>query len=85
MINVPGETMAIADYMNAICSRFGVEATLGKSAFDDDLPWGVGDRVLSASLFRSLLHCAPRHKFRSWAASLPDTPPAVGGFAIDRA
>ncbi len=69
VINVPGETMAIADYMNDICSHYGLEASLASDPFDDDLPWGLGDRVLSAAEFRSELpDFRLRHRFRSWLA-----------------
>ena len=73
VINIPGETMTIADYMNEICSRFGLEAVIGESAFDDDLPWGVGDRVLSATAFKAELpEFRMRHSFRKWLAGQHD-------------
>ena len=71
VINIPGETMAIADYMCDICNHYGLMDTLDKYPFDDDLPWGIGDRVLSAALFKSELPSfRPRHRFRDWLAKL---------------
>ena len=64
IVNIPGETMAIADYTNDICDRYGVEPVLGKYPFDDDLPWGIGDRVLSAALFRSESTFRPKRSFK---------------------
>ncbi len=73
VVNIPGETMTIADYMNKICDRYGVEPVLDKYPFDDDLPWGIGDRVLSAALFKSeSTDFRPQHKFITWLAKIAD-------------
>ncbi len=71
VINIPGETMTIAEYMCDICNHYGLKDTLDKYPFDDDLPWGLGDRVLSSAEFRS--ECPSfrlRHKFKNWLAQI---------------
>ena len=72
-INLPGETLTVIDYLLPIADRFGVDLDMTPDCHSDDLPWGIGDCVLSSALFKSE---APtfrlRHRFRSWLASLPD-------------
>ena len=72
-INLPGETLTVIDYLLPIADRFGVDLDMTPDSYSDDLPWGIGDCVLSAALFKSE---APtfrlRHRFRSWLASLAD-------------
>ena len=67
LINVPGETLSIYDYLAAISEHYGVELNIGTGRSDDDnLPPYSCDRVLSSSLFRSEIDFKPKHRFKKW-------------------
>ena len=83
-VNIPGETFSILEYMISLDRHSSGEMAMG-TQHDEDLPWGLGDRVVSAALFRSERKYAPRHRFRKWAASLPDKAPELKGFDLAEA
>ncbi len=70
VINIPGETMAIIDYLILLDNHPEQEMPM-VSRYDDDLPWGVGDRVLSPALFKSELPAfRPKYRFSQWLSGL---------------
>ena len=68
IVNIPGERMAIAQYMNAIAAAFNVGLVYqsSKTDFDENLPPYSGDYVLSSSVFRGLVAFKPQYKFMKW-------------------
>ena len=83
-VNIPGETFSILDYMIPL-DRYSDGEMVMSTQHDEDLPWGLGDRVVSASLFKSELKYTPRHRFRNWAAAVPEKAPPLRGFDLARA
>ncbi len=69
-INIPGETMRIIDYMNAIAEHFGVELSMSRDCRSEDLPRSFGDYGISASLFNSEVAFKPHHRFKKWLDSV---------------
>ncbi len=66
VINIPGETMAIIDYMILLDDSPDGGMAMGTS-HDDDLPWGIGDRVLSPAEFKAELpDFKPKYRFKEW-------------------
>ena len=72
IVNIPGERVAIAQYMNAIAAAFnvGLEYQASKASFDENLPSYSGDCVLSSTVFRGLVTFKPQHKFMKWLLSM---------------
>ena len=68
IVNIPGERMTIAQYMNAIAAAFNVDLDYqaSKTDFDENLPPYSGDCVLSSSVFRGLVTFKPQYKFMKW-------------------
>lgn len=70
LINIPGETLNIYDYLSAISDHYHVELNIGtQRRFSENLPPYSCDRVLSASVFRSELDFKPKHRFKTWLLS----------------
>ena len=72
IVNIPGERMAIAQYMNAIAAAFnvGLDYQASKTDFDENLPPYSGDCVLSSSVFRGLVTFKPQYKFMKWLKTI---------------
>ncbi len=69
-INIPGENMNVIEYMGPVADRFGLELDMSQNCFSEDLPWGVGNCALSASLFKSEVPgFRPKHRFKKWLSS----------------
>ena len=69
-INIPGENMDVIEYVGPIADHYGLDLLMSIDCFSEELPWGVGDCALSASLFKSefpsfRLH----HSFQKWLAT----------------
>ena len=70
-INIPGENLEVIEYVGAIADHFGLELGMSRECFSEDLPWGVGDCALSASLFKSEVPAFRlRHRFKSWLSQI---------------
>ena len=66
-VNLPGETLAVIDYMSPIADRYGVELAMGRDACSEAFPWGLGDCVLATAAFKAELPAfRPKHRFREW-------------------
>ncbi len=72
IVNIPGERMPIAQYMNAIAAAFnvGLDYQAKEMVFDENLPPYAGDCVLSSSVFRGLVTFKPQYKFMNWLNSM---------------
>ena len=67
IINLPGERQSIIDYMGPIADHYQTDLVMSSDCYDDDLPWGLGDRVLSTAQFRTVLpDFRLEHRFRPW-------------------
>ena len=75
VVNIPGETFSVIDYMIPLDDSPAMEMPMAADGHDDDLPWGVSDCVLSTALFKSEVAYRLRHRFREWAAALSDKAP----------
>ena len=85
VVNIPGETFSILEYLIPLEDNPTGEMRMSKDCHDDDLPWGISDRVLSAAVFKGELKFAPKHKYKDWAAALPKSAPKLKGFDITKA
>ena len=66
-VNLPGETLAVIDYMSPIADRYGVELAMGRDACSEAFPWGLGDCVLATAVAKAELPAfRPKHRFREW-------------------
>jgi len=66
-INLPGESLAVIDYLSPIADRFGVELAMGRDCHSEAFPWGLGDCVLATAAFKTELPgFRPKHRFRKW-------------------
>ena len=87
--NIPGETMEIIEYMMPLEKNPEMEMFMDIGHYDDDLPYGVGDRVLYCPQFmagkKNSFKYSLRHKFRDWAAALPENAPGLESFDITKA
>ena len=87
--NIAGEAMSILDYMIPLEDRADKEMYMDIGHYDDDVPHGVGDRVLYSPQFQPgrkyFLGYRPCHKYQEWAASLPEKAPNLRDFDITRA
>jgi nucleoside-diphosphate-sugar epimerase len=72
IVNIPGERMPIAQYMNAIAAAFnvGLEYQASKADFDENQPSFSSDCVLSAAVFRSLVAYKPKIRFMKWLETI---------------
>ena len=66
-IAIPGETFTIIDYLDAIANRFDAPLVPSDNPHSDDLPWGLGDRLIAAAPLKAELpDFRPAHRFRDW-------------------
>ena len=69
-INIPGENMDVIGYVSPIADCYGLELFMSRDCFSEELPWGVGDCALSASLFKSEFPAFRlRHSFQKWLSA----------------
>ena len=69
IINVPGETLCVADVLTNIARHFHVDSVLASasqnSVFCNKF---AGDQVLSGKSARQLIAYEPQYRFRQWLA-----------------
>ena len=87
--NIAGETMSVLEYMIPLESNSGKEMVMDIGHYDDDYPDGIGDRVLYSPQFQPgrkyYLGYKPTHRYKDWAAALPENAPRLKGFDITKA
>ena len=87
--NIAGETMSVLEYMIPLEGSPDKEILMDIGHYDDDYPHGVGDRVLFSPQFQPgrkySLGYRLSHKYRNWAAALPEKAPNLKGFDITKA
>ncbi len=84
--NIPGEVSTIIQYVIAMMTFLNAEVSKDVQHYDDDLPWGVGNRALFAPQFLSgkkrALRYQLKHSFRDWILERPACAPALAQFDI---
>ena len=87
--NIAGESMEIIDYMIPLEDNPDKEMLMEIGHYDDDIPYGVGDRILYCPQFmagrKNFLNYKLTHHFHDWAAGLPPKAPKLKGFDITKA
>jgi len=84
--NIPGEVMDIISYMFPLENSPDKEMLMDAAHYDDDLPMGIGDRVLYCPQFlagkNNSFKYQLTHKFQDWATSRPASTPRLTGFDV---
>ena len=74
-INIPGEKVTVAEFLQKIAEHYGVEwepTTQRPSVLDENVPYLACDRLLNAAVFKSIVpDFKPKHKFANWLAVQP--------------
>ena len=74
-INIPGEKVTVAEFLQKIAEHYGVEwepTTQRPSVLDENVPYLACDRLLNAAVFKSIVPgFKPKHKFANWLAVQP--------------
>ena len=74
-INIPGEKVTVAEFLQKIAEHYGVEwepTTQRPSVLDENVPYLACDRLLNAAVFKSIVpDFKPKHKFANWLQRQP--------------
>ena len=74
-INIPGEKVTVADFLEKIAEHYGVEwepTTQRPSVLNENVPFLACDRLLNAAVFKSIVpDFKPKHKFSNWLQRQP--------------
>ena len=75
-INIPGEKVTVADFLEKIADHYGVEwepTTQRPSVLNENVPFLASDRLLNAAVFKSIVpDFKPKHKFANWLHRQPN-------------
>ena len=74
-INIPGEKVTVAEFLQKIAEHYGVEwepTTQRPSVLNENVPYLACDRLLNAAVFKSIVpDFKPKHKFANGLAVQP--------------